>query len=375
MRTMKGGKLEERHGRAGQRALFLGFLFFLSLFLYGAETLPAGPGKLLSLDDALAALTGEAPEFRWDPFMGSGLFSVSGHTAAFAAGEPGETGFLVVDGREVFTVPLPYLVKGLLFFPEEFVQTAGGVLARCAEEDASRFRIAAIIVDPGHGGKDPGAVGNLTVDGKALRSVEKDIVLNVSKQLYTLLSRAYPDKRILLTREGDTFPSLDDRVDLANSVSLKENEATIFISIHANSSFNKHARGYEVWYLDPEYRREVIDKSKYEGSAEVQSIMNVMLEEEFTTESIMMAQSILGRIGEAVGDSIPSRGIKAEEWFVVKNARMPAVLVELGFVTNIQDARLMADQGYLRKLAEALYKGVADFIGTFERSGGFTALR
>jgi N-acetylmuramoyl-L-alanine amidase len=355
--------------------LLFSLLLFLSLFLYGAETLPAVPARLLSLDDALSALSGEAPEFRWDPFMGSGIISVSGHTAAFTAGEPGETGFLVVDGREVFTVPVPYLVKGLLFFPEEFVQTAGGALARRTEEDASRFRIAAVIVDPGHGGKDPGAIGNLSVNGKPLRSVEKDIVLDVSKQLYALLSQSYPDKRILLTREGDTFPSLDDRVDLANSVSLKKNEAVIFISIHANSSFNKNARGYEVWYLDPEYRREVIDKSKYEGSAEVRSIMNIMLEEEFTTESIMMAQSILGRIGEAVGNSIPSRGIKAEEWFVVRNARMPAVLVELGFVTNLQDAQLMADQGHLRKLAEALYKGIADFIGTFERSGGFTALQ
>jgi N-acetylmuramoyl-L-alanine amidase len=359
----------------GKKALSFGLLFFLALFLYGAETLPAGPGKLLSLDDTLSALSGEEPEFRWDPFMGSGVFSVSGHTAAFTAGEPGETGFLVVDGGEVFTVPSPYLVKGSLFFPEEFVQTAGTVLSRYREEDSSRFRIAAIIVDPGHGGKDPGAIGNLSVSGKALRSVEKDIVLNVSKQLYSLLSREYPDKRILLTREGDSYPSLDERVDLANSVSLKRNEAIIFISIHANSSFNKSARGYEVWYLDPGYRREVIDKSKYEGSAEVQSIMNIMLEEEFTTESIMMAQFILNRIGEAVGNSIPSRGIKAEEWFVVRNARMPAVLVELGFVTNLQDAQLMADQGHLRKLAEALYKGINDFIGAFERSGGFTALR
>jgi N-acetylmuramoyl-L-alanine amidase len=367
--------LDKRRKITRQRALFLGFLLFLSLSLEGAETLPADPGKLLSLDDALSALSGESLEFHWDPFMGSGIFSVEGHTAAFTAGEPGETGFLVVDGREVFTVPAPYLVKGLLFFPEEFVQTAGVILTRYREEEASRFRIAAIIVDPGHGGKDPGAIGNLTLDGKPFRSVEKDIVLDVAKRLYTLLSQAYPDKRILLTREGDSFPSLDDRVELANSVSLKKNEAIIFISIHANSSFNKSARGYEVWYLDPEYRREVIDKSNYEGSAEIRSIMNIMLEEEFTTESIMMAQSILGRIGEAVGNSIPSRGIKAEEWFVVKNARMPAVLVELGFVTNLQDARLMADQGHLRKLSEALYKGIADFIGTFERSGGFTALR
>ncbi|MDR0997952.1 MAG: hypothetical protein LBL70_02705, partial [Treponema sp.] len=61
------------------------------------ETLPAESGRLLSLDDALSALSGESPEFSWDPFMGSGIFSASGHTAAFTAGEPGETGFLVVD--------------------------------------------------------------------------------------------------------------------------------------------------------------------------------------------------------------------------------------------------------------------------------------
>jgi N-acetylmuramoyl-L-alanine amidase len=166
-----------------------------------------------------------------------------------------------------------------------------------------------------------------------------------------------------------------DRVLIANSVPLKENEAIVFVSVHANASFKKEARGYEVWYLKPDYRRNVLDKSKYTGSKEVIPILNAMLEEEFTTESIMMAQSILKRLGEAVGKSMPSRGIKAEEWFVVRNARMPSVLVELGFVSNEQDTLLMADEGHLQKMAEALYNGVADFVTAFERSGGFTAIQ
>jgi N-acetylmuramoyl-L-alanine amidase len=180
---------------------------------------------------------------------------------------------------------------------------------------------------------------------------------------------------VLLTREGDTYPSLEDRVALANAVPLGENEAIVFISVHANASFNKNARGYEVWYLSPEYRRTVIDPSPRGNSADIMTIYNAMLEEEFTTESIIMAQSILEGFKEELGSLLPSRGIKAEDWFVVRNARMPSVLVELGFVTNEEDARLMTGEAYLRKFSDALYKGITGFIALFERSGGFTALQ
>jgi N-acetylmuramoyl-L-alanine amidase len=346
------------------------------------ESLPAHSGaKPLSLDEALAGFKalpdarGQTAEFRWDPFFQDGSFALGDHFLSFAAGEAGEAGPALLDGGELFYAPLPYLDRGELAFPEAFVTAAKNAFSRVFEDESSRYRIAAIIVDPGHGGKDSGAVGNFTVNGKALKSVEKDITLKVSKELHRLLSQAYPGKRVLLTREGDTYPTLENRVDIANSVPLRENEAIIFISIHANASFNKQARGYEVWYLSPDYRRNVIDKSKFADSAEVIPILNAMLEEEFTTESIMMAKSILDRLGEAAGNHMPSRGIKAEEWFVVRNARMPSVLVELGFVTNEADALLMADEEYLKKAAGALYKGIADFVMTFERSGGFTALQ
>jgi N-acetylmuramoyl-L-alanine amidase len=364
-------------------------LIFILFLVYAAPSLsaqaPAGlaqtRGTALSLDEALAGLNSlpggqrQSAEFRWDPFFRKGGFSLAGHSAVFYAGNPEDTGLMMVDGREIFTLPLPYLEEGNLVFPEPFLSAVGNAFSRALEDDGARFRIAAIIIDPGHGGKDSGAVGAFTIQGKPLRLVEKDVTLKVSKELHTLLSRLYPDKQVLLTRTGDTYPTLENRVAIANSVPLRENEAIVFVSIHANASFNKQARGYEVWYLSPDYRRNVLDRSKVTDSAEVIPILNAMLEEEFTTESILMAQSILHRLGETAGNAMPSRGIKAEEWFVVRNARMPSVLVELGFVTNEEDARLMVDETYLKKVSEALYKGITDFVTTFERSGGFTVLQ
>jgi N-acetylmuramoyl-L-alanine amidase len=256
-----------------------------------------------------------------------------------------------------------------LFFPEGFVAGLSRVFERSLEEDASRLRIAAIIIDPGHGGKDGGAVGSVTINGKQTKLLEKDVTLDVSKRLYTRLRAAYPDKQVLLTRDDDSYPTLEDRVLIANNVPLKQNEAIVFISIHANASFNKNARGFEVWYLSPEYRRDVLPDGA-DAPREVLSIYNAMLEEEYTTESIMMANTISRELGGAFGNKLPSRGIKAEEWFVVRKARMPSVLVELGFVTNEIDATLMTANA--DTFAQAIFLGIKNFIGTFERSGGFT---
>jgi N-acetylmuramoyl-L-alanine amidase len=334
----------------------------------------------LSLDETLDALmpitqaTGEAPGFRWDPLFRDGVFTMGSHFGAFsAASADREEGFLMLNSREVYTVPLPYHDKGELFFPEAFVNTLKNAFIRSFEDSSSHYRIAAIVIDPGHGGKDPGAIGNVRIDGKPVTVMEKDIVLEVSKQLRNALVRTYPDKRILITRETDVFYSLEERVAIANSVSLKENEAIIYISIHANYVFNQNVRGYEVWHLSPDIRRNLLDPSQSGDSADILAIRNAMLEEEFTTESIILAQSILRNLGQTWNNSMPSRGLKNDKWFVVKNSRMPAVLVELGFVSNPEDARLMTSEDGLRKFADALYKGIIEFIAVFERSGGFTA--
>jgi len=158
---------------------------------------------------------------------------------------------------------------------------------------------------------------------------------------------------------------------MGNDVQLGINEAIIYVSIHANASFNKSASGYEVWYLNPEYRRTVVDSKKAEGvDKHVLPILNAMLEEEYTTESVFLAKSILGGVTKSIGDLSIDRGIREEEWFVVRNAKMPSVLVEVGFVTNEAEARMLSDPEHLRKLADGIYNGVVDFVDYFEHRKG-----
>jgi len=315
-----------------------------------------------------------SPELRWDPFFGSGVFSLNGHNAAFYSSAKGEEGPVLFDNREVMNLPLPYAESGELFFPAGFVAGVNETFRRFAEEDQSRFRVAAIVIDPGHGGRDSGAVGNHVIHGVPLKSVEKDIVLKVSKLLHSRLAQAYPDKRILMTREDDSFPTLDERVILANGIPARDNEAIIYISIHANASLtNPAARGYEIWYLPPNYQRVILDSSNFSGSPDVLHILNDMIQEEYNTESILLSRGILAQFDRLLGSVMPSRGLKEEAWFVVRNAHMPSVLVELGFVTNQTDALLMNDDAYLIKFSEAIYNGIAEFVALFERSGGFTA--
>ncbi len=236
---------------------------------------------------------------------------------------------------------------------------------------AGSYSIGAILIDPGHGGKDPGASSTFMINGKKTTVVEKDINLNVGLKLYAMLSKAYPKKKILMTRSTDKYLTLEERTDIANSVKLGENEAVLYLSVHVNASLDKDATGFEVWYLSPGYRRQVID-SKDEEDKSLLSILNSMMEEEYTTESILMAKFIEDGINAQVGAQSPRRGIKEEEWFVVRNAKMPSVLVETGFLSNEQEAALLSDDGYLKKLSLGIYNGLGAFITHFERSRGFT---
>lgn len=350
-------------------------LFRRAAFLALALALPlAARAEGLSLKETLDRL---GAVLSWDPFSRTGVLEAGRHRLSFAASAPSAPRSLpaLLDGTEPVAGPPPFMDGTDLAFPEAFVSAAAAAFSRAAEADRSRFRVAAIIVDPGHGGRDTGATATHVLGGKKRTLVEKELVLDVAKELHARLAGAYPDKRIVLTRAGDTYPTLEKRVETANTVPLAENEAIVFVSVHANASFNKRARGYEVWYLSPEYRRNVIDPEKHSDSAEVLPILNAMMEEEFTTESVMIAREIMASFDRLIGDKSPSRGVKAEEWFVVRNARMPSVLVEIGFITNPEDAALLADETYLRKLSEAIYSGVRNFVTKFERTGGFTAVR
>jgi N-acetylmuramoyl-L-alanine amidase len=345
-------------------------LFALSFTLFGAET-------LIRREEAAFNLLSEAEKagasFFWDPLSESGIIEKNGRTITFREGSAAA----VLDNNLLLSIDPPESKNGSLYVSRNFLSLANLVFAdppgTASPRQEGIYKIGAILIDPGHGGKDPGTNRELVVNGGKVAMREKDITLDVSKMLYEKLRRVYPDKKILLTRDDDRTLSLDERVDMAHAVPLQPHEAVLYISVHVNASPNKKASGFEVWYLNPDFRRVVIDK---DGSPDVNTelfpILNNMMEEEYTTESILIANFILEGLTSSIGAQSPSRGVKAEEWFVVRKANMPSVLVELGFLTNDQEAKLLASPSYLNKAAEGIYNGLVSFVTHFEQSRGFT---
>ncbi len=303
--------------------------------------------------------------FRWDPIKSSGEILYDDSVYSFKLGKK----WLVKNYKEKYIIS-PFYMKGMeIYIPEDAEKI---ILAEDNENreniKSTGHRIAAVLIDPGHGGKDTGAIGRHRINNKALVIEEKDIVLDISKKLYKKLKSRYKDKKILLTRNDDSYPDLETRVEMANNIKLKENEAVIYLSIHANASFNIKAKGFEVWYLPPDYRRELIDENSVEeGNREIIPILNTMLEEEYTLESILLARNIINSLNKSTEGKSVNRGLKEETWFVVRNAKMPSVLVEVGFVSNKEEAELLNTDAYLQKLTDGIYNGIENFVENIEK--------
>ena len=304
----------------------------------------------------------------WDSLSECGILEKNGHQLSFRNGES----LVLLDSVKMAITDAPELKNNQLYVSNKFLSDAEEFFNQKSEVP---FKVGAILIDAGHGGKDPGALKTYKINGKDVTIREKDINLKVAKMLYERLHAAYPQKQIILTRSTDVFLTLGERTDIANNVKVGENEAVLFISIHVNSSLNKSSSGYEVWYLSPGYRRTVLDKSAVDNDKNLFTIMNSMLEEEYTTESIMIAKFIMDGLQAQIGKESTARGIRAEEWFVVKNSNMPAVLIELGFVSNQKEALLLNDEKYLKKATLGIYNGITAFVTHFERSQGCTSVK
>ena len=304
----------------------------------------------------------------WDSLSESGIIEKNGHQLSFRNGER----MVLLDSIRMMITDAPELRDNQLYVSKKFLDDSEEFFNQKSELP---FKVGAILIDAGHGGKDPGALKTYKINGKNVTIQEKDITLKVSKMLAERLKAAYPGKQIILTRSTDKFLTLGERTDIANGVKVGENEAVLFISVHVNSSLNKTSSGYEVWYLSPGYRRNVLDKSAVDGDENLYTALNAMLEEEYTTESIMIAKFIMDGLQAQIGKESTARGIKAEEWFVVRNSNMPSVLIELGFVSNEKEALLLNDERYLKKATLGIYNGIAAFITHFERSQGFTTIK
>ena len=287
------------------------------------------------------------------------------------------TGIAVGDGAaELAFTPVSRLDVEPVFSPEDssrflafFSRGSSGlppspVTVEFPEREGTTRRIQVIVLDAGHGGSDPGSLGYHTFDGQEVTLREKDLTLAVVLEAERLLKKEFPDRAVVLTRRGDSYPTLEERVALAHAQKLGPLDSIVFLSVHFNASLNKNASGLEFWYVPEDYEREVITAKGLADSAF--PVLNALVDEEFKKESQSLAKSLAKSYAHELGDEQISRGLKENPWFVVRMARMPAVLAELGFITNPSDAALLNQPDYLKKLARGLYNGVASFIQSYE---------
>jgi N-acetylmuramoyl-L-alanine amidase len=214
-----------------------------------------------------------------------------------------------------------------------------------------------IVLDPGHGGKDPGAIG-------AGGIAEKDIVLSIAKKLAAKLRK---DLRVdvVLTRKDDRFVALEDRTALANA----EN-ADLFISLHVNASENTEAKGIETYYLDNTTDEAAIRLAARENStsrrniSDLQFILSDMTQNMKLEDSITLAHRLQGSIVGAMAktmDDVRDLGVKKALFHVLVGARMPSVLVEMFFITNRSEGRAMSRESYQDAMVEALFEGIQKY--------------
>ena len=333
-------------------------IFFVSVFW------PWGWAGEIELNELLAK---SQARFEWNTLLNQGFFLKGNTIVSFSPGLP----WILLNFDTKLSLEPIQDVKGRLLIPEATGQTILNLL-QSEVATLAPYRVAAIVIDPGHGGRDSGARYVHNLNGKQVTVAEKDIVLACSLLLYEMLKKRFPDKKVVLTRRSDITLELEERPALANALHLADHEAIIYISLHANASLNKNAKGFEVWYLTASYRRNLLAANKDDSlSSEILPIMNSIQDEEYTRESIVLAREVLTELNAVIGKETENRGLKEGEWLVVRKAKMPSILIELGFVSNPLEAAKLMDKAYLQKLSLAIYNGVSSFVFKFEQVKAF----
>ena len=216
-----------------------------------------------------------------------------------------------------------------------------------------------IVLDPGHGGKDPGATAN------GLQ--EKHVVLELAKQLQPLLADDL-DCEVILTRDDDTFISLEERTAIANTQG-----ADLFISLHINAHPSPQVRGLETYFLNLSTNAEAMRVAAMENAtsthqlSDLQDILSDIMENSKINESSRLAHQVHQSIIANLADSetfrtINNLGVKQAPFYVLIGAQMPAILIEIAFLSNTEDARNLRSSAFLQALANSIASGVKSYI-------------
>ena len=211
-----------------------------------------------------------------------------------------------------------------------------------------------IVIDPGHGGKDPGALGTGSLQ-------EKAIVLSISEKLREVLTRK--GYTVLMTRDTNRYIPLKQRTAFAT-----QHKADLFLSIHANASENAKAKGIETYYLSVTST----DKASADIAArenadsgysiqELETLLKGIIQESKSEDSKRLARQVQQTLVQATG--AVDRGVKHARFVVLIGTNVPAILIETGFISNPTEGRKLATSAYQHKIATAIAQGIERFLG------------
>jgi N-acetylmuramoyl-L-alanine amidase len=218
--------------------------------------------------------------------------------------------------------------------------------------------IKKIIIDPGHGGKDPG-----TCSPSGLQ--EKDIVLNVALQVAKILKEK-PGYEVTLTRDRDVFIPLEERTAIANA-----KEADLFLSIHVNAAPNHEARGIETYVLDLTRNKDAMRLAARENAtsakqiSDLQSILLDLMQNSKINESLKLAGLVQEEMVSGLNktfNSVPNLGVKKAPFVVLIGAQMPAILTEIAFLSNQEEEKRLKNEAYLSEVAHHISGGVVKYL-------------
>ena len=235
-------------------------------------------------------------------------------------------------------------------------------------------KLKTIVIDPGHGGKDPGTLGT-----KRYSKYEKDIALSVSLKLGNYISNSFPDIKVIYTRKEDVFLELNERTRIAN-----KSNADIFISVHCDGFTNSKANGASVFVMGMSKLKANLDvamrenaamylednyKQKYDGfdpkSAESYIVFSLM-QNTYLDQSLQLAEYVEEQF--AYKANRKSRGVKQAPFYVISRTNMPSILVECGFLTNPKEEDyLQTDEGQ-NQIAMSIFEAVKNYKISIESS-------
>ena len=248
------------------------------------------------------------------------------------------------------------------------VQAQNGEAMRVDPAPPPRDTVKTIVIDPGHGGRDPGAIGPSGVK-------EKDVVLDIGLRLRRMIEEGL-GLRAIMTRSTDVFLPLEERAAIAN-----RHKADFFISLHVNADPRSRAIGPETYFLSREpsdrgarasaVRENTVLNLEGIGLGEQESLKGIlwdMAQTFYVRESSELAELLLNELRQML--KVSDRGIKSAPFFVLIGAAMPSVLVEAAFISNPEEERRLRTVVYRQQVAEALLVGVAKFKSRYEKRVG-----